>query len=430
MKMMTGAAGRGGAMSSELTSWTDEQKQDEIARMKANSITFMSYQNQVLLGQAQVKQQGASTATDVTRHVLPCPFGVVKMTAISDSDLLLKWSEILNYVAHFPDSAHAKRLLESHFEIFDDYGSRVPYDDHQSITAENNSNSIHYSNLSLILQEYAKRGLKRSNSFPSLKQDTPPEELPDRALDQMRRVIDRLQDICEECDRSGIALLIDAEQTYLQPVIDLLTMFMTLKYNVFEPGKRPMVHNTYQLYLKDTLDRLKIDNEFIQEYGQGRVKQGAKLVRGAYIKSESARCAELDLPNPFNTGIEATHKTYHLGIDFVLEQLTQDDSVAVVFASHNPNSVLYASHALDQWGVDKRDDRIMFAQLYGMGDSLSLALANGGYNAAKLVPYGPVGDVLPYLSRRLIENSDILGGSAIETQRMKQEIIARLFQKR
>ncbi|MNF15879.1 Proline dehydrogenase [compost metagenome] len=62
-----------------------------------------------------------------------------------------------------------------------------------------------------------------------------------------------------------------------------------------------------------------------------------------------------------------------------------------------------------------------------MGDSLSLALASNQYNVAKLVPFGPVDEVLPYLSRRLIENSDMLGGSAIETARMKREIAARLF---
>lgn len=73
-------------------------------------------------------------------------------------------------------------------------------------------------------------------------------------------------------------------------------------------------------------------------------------------------------------------------------------------------------------GLDKKDDRIYFAQLLGMSDHISYNLSNEGYNVAKYVPYGPVRKVMPYLIRRAEENTSVAGQTSRELQLLTREL--------
>ena len=73
---------------------------------------------------------------------------------------------------------------------------------------------------------------------------------------------------------------------------------------------------------------------------------------------------------------------------------------------------------------------VQFAQINGMGDRISMGLVSAGFPCWKLVPCGTVSDVIPWLSRRMQENSDSFARTENELKLMKQELQSRFVRKK
>jgi proline dehydrogenase len=71
--------------------------------------------------------------------------------------------------------------------------------------------------------------------------------------------------------------------------------------------------------------------------------------------------------------------------------------------------------------------RVYFGQLLGMCDHITFPLGASGYNALKVVPYGPIRVVLPYLIRRAQENGAVLGRAAKERKMITRAFLKRFF---
>ena len=69
----------------------------------------------------------------------------------------------------------------------------------------------------------------------------------------------RVNAIAQEASNLNVSLLIDAEQSWFQPAIDVITLGLQQKYNHVDVTNQLIVFSTYQCYLKDSLERLKVD---------------------------------------------------------------------------------------------------------------------------------------------------------------------------
>ena len=94
--------------------------------------------------------------------------------------------------------------------------------------------------------------------------------------------------------------------------------------------------------------------------------------------------------------------------------LSNLEHAQLLAATHNADSIVHAVRHMQRLGLPLNHPRVQFAQLYGMGDHLSLQLVLHGLNVCKYVPFGPLHEVIPYLVRRLHENSGLVGRSAEE----------------
>lgn len=224
------------------------------------------------------------------------------------------------------------------------------------------------------------------------------------------RLEGRVDRLCKTAHDLGLKILVDAEESWFQDVIDNLAYSAMAKYN----QERCVVYNTYQMYRHDSLARLKQAHQVAQEEGY---LFGVKPVRGAYMEKERARAKAEGYVDPIQPNKEATDRDYDLAIGYSLQE-----GVHLVCATHNERSTLMLTEMMSQFKIDLKSDLVYFSQLYGMSDSISYNLAKAGYRVVKYVPYGPVEKVMPYLSRRAAENSSIAGQSSREFELVKKEM--------
>ncbi len=218
-------------------------------------------------------------------------------------------------------------------------------------------------------------------------------------LQEYRNVLKRIDAVCYHASKKGVAVFIDAEESWIQDTIDHLVWLMMKRYN----KERVVVYNTFQLYRHDRLQFL------TESYDRSRKTGfilGAKLVRGAYMNKEAARAAEMDYPNPINPTKAATDDHYNTALRFCLDHI---ETIGLCNASHNADSAMLQVELMDQKGIAHDHPHTMFSQLFGMSDNLTFNLAKAGFRVGKYMPYGQVVDVIPYLIRRAQENSSVTG---------------------
>lgn len=239
----------------------------------------------------------------------------------------------------------------------------------------------------------------------------------------------RVETILDLAAKLNIRVMIDAEALSYQPAIDLMVLDFQRKYN---RDTIPIVYQTYQTYLKG------MDQKVMRDLERSRTEGwhcAAKIVRGAYMVSER-KIAELQgLESPIHDTYKETEANFHKVIESMLTHNVGappnsppgSGEAEILVASHNRDSVAFTVQLIQK--LERNRDNVHFGQLLGMGDHLTSTLGAHGYKAYKYVPYGPMGDVVPYLIRRTQENSTFLGSQGVQEERglLTKELARRII---
>ena len=222
----------------------------------------------------------------------------------------------------------------------------------------------------------------------------------------------RVEEICSYAHEIGQEVFIDAEETWIQDAIDDLAVSMMKKYN----REKPLIFTTIQLYRTDGIDTLRRSHEKAVEEGYF---YAVKLVRGAYMEKERDRAELENRPSPIFPDKEGTDRSFDESVEYCLENI---EELAFVAGTHNEHSTQLLAQKMEAKGIPHDHPHVFFSQLYGMSDNLSFILAANGFNVSKYVPYGPVGDAVPYLIRRAQENSSVKGQVSRELEMISKEL--------
>ncbi|KAM6965085.1 proline dehydrogenase 1, mitochondrial [Aplochiton taeniatus] len=355
-------------------------------------------------------------------------FSAVKMTALGRPQFLLQFSEVLVKWQRFFSFLAAKQGKEGLEALelgpLQDYltklGATGDYQSWFTGQKERCSGTIDMLDWNSLVDDRARvsellvvPNLETGRLEPLFKTFTVEEEK------QMERMLQRMDVLAKSAEENGVRLMVDAEQTYLQPAISYLTLEMQRVHN----RERPIIFNTYQCYLKEAYDNVCLDVEKARRQGW---RFGAKLVRGAYMYQERSRAQEMAYEDPIHPDYDATNRMYHKCLDHVLDEIGLHRQANVMVASHNEDTVKHTIERMNELGLLPSDNKVYFGQLLGMCDQISFPLAQAGFPVYKYVPYGPVNEVIPYLSRRAQENRGFMKGSQRERELLWRELKRRL----
>ncbi|KAH7142711.1 FAD-linked oxidoreductase-like protein [Dactylonectria estremocensis] len=250
-----------------------------------------------------------------------------------------------------------------------------------------------YHGSNAILKAREEKGLDKDVPYPGLPHDGDWEAalsgkgVTESDRQQLLSLRATLEAIASKARDNNVRIVIDAEQSWYQPVIDSLTDELMQKYNTLD-GPATCIAS-FQAYLRRYPQLLDQQIRRAEEKGY---KLLFKQIRGAYMVTEAERwkkggrqgtgpvwATKAETDASFNYGIEKTLSTV---AEQVLE--TGHSKLSAVFATHNSISIDLGIKLLEKHGLAQRktaDGKLLvanevagsiaFAQLYGRLSSLT-----------------------------------------------------------
>ncbi|XP_055996858.1 proline dehydrogenase 1, mitochondrial-like isoform X2 [Ostrea edulis] len=355
-------------------------------------------------------------------------FIAIKMTALGRPQFLLQLSDVITSWRNFFEkfAGDKTKFSEEDFKTtLKDIGVQVTRDDRKrwfallDVTCDGEIDLLDWDNLLDINTQMGKHlvipNVKTGEIQPLVVSLQKEEE------EQLNQMLLRLNEIAQYAIKKDVRVMVDAEQTYFQPAISRLTIEMMRKFN----KEKAVIFNTYQCYLKKAYASVKLDLDLSKRED---FYFGAKIVRGAYMEQERERAVTIGYEDPIQPTFGATSLSYHSVMEEIMNQINQRSrgKIAVMVASHNEDTVKFTVEKMKENNIGPHDRLICFGQLLGMCDHISFPLGQAEYSVYKYVPYGPVEEVLPYLSRRAMENRGVLKKVKKEKRLLWKELLRRV----
>ena len=251
-----------------------------------------------------------------------------------------------------------------------------------------------------------------------------------------------MHDICSVAKDKGCRLWIDAEQQAAQDSIDCLAMNLMRVYN---RGRKPVVYNTLQAYLKGARSRLSdqlrlaVDEDWTL---------ALKLVRGAYIGT--------DVRSGIHDTKAETDATYNGIVRDILQGTLPGKPMSapgrprieLFLAGHNHESIQAASELVTNLGATKSlQTEPEIALLQGMADDIGSALVDQEADSwathqgqvssratwkprvYRYLTWGTIRECMLYLVRRAVENRGATGAT-LGPSAFSAEFRRRIFSRR
>ncbi|KAI5926860.1 proline dehydrogenase [Camillea tinctor] len=238
-----------------------------------------------------------------------------------------------------------------------------------------------------------------------------------------RQFLDAVEEICNECKKRSIRVVVDAESQNFQKGIAQVTLDLMRTFN---RDGIAVVYNTYQAYLKKTPERLA---EHLAAASKEGFTLGLKLVRGAYMLSDDRSLihdTKQNTDNAYN-GIAQGALKRSIG-EFGATPGRPFPSLNLLLASHNRESVLTANKLHQQRrAAGLPTVPVSFAQLHGMSDEVSFTLlqekdeSGAKPEVYKCTTWGSLSECMGYLVRRAKENQDAVLRTLDEYVALKTE---------
>lgn len=131
----------------------------------------------------------------------------------------------------------------------------------------------------------------------------------------------RLNIVFDHAKRKNCLIMIDAEQSYLRFITDVISAYYFKKFN---SGDKCIVAQTLQCYLKTQQEDLVKWRDFCRK---NNIRFALKLVRGAYMSEESRIAKEKGTESPVCSSIDETHDNYNKSIEYVFDNYQEGDKV-------------------------------------------------------------------------------------------------------